>query len=113
MPYTVALVLTGLALGILHLFTPPHLTKELLFSAFLPGLLFPDTDFRQSAVTSDPARFAKAVADGTYHYLFEVTRVVAFIHWVSPPPRQKEQGMRPTLCKIYQPLAVLASRPCK
>jgi CPA1 family monovalent cation:H+ antiporter len=39
-PYTVALVLTGLGLGILNLFTPPHLTKELLFSVFLPGLLF-------------------------------------------------------------------------
>jgi CPA1 family monovalent cation:H+ antiporter len=39
-PYTVALVLTGLALGIMNLFTPPHLTKELLFSVFLPGLLF-------------------------------------------------------------------------
>ncbi len=39
-PYTVALVLTGLALGIFHLFTPPHLTKELLYSVFLPGLLF-------------------------------------------------------------------------
>jgi CPA1 family monovalent cation:H+ antiporter len=39
-PYTVALVLTGLALGILNLFTPPHLTKELLFTVFLPGLLF-------------------------------------------------------------------------
>ena len=39
-PYTVALVLSGLALGILNLFTPPHLTKELLFSVFLPGLLF-------------------------------------------------------------------------
>lgn len=39
-PYTVALVLTGLVLGILNLFAPPHLTKELLFSVFLPGLLF-------------------------------------------------------------------------
>ena len=39
-PYTVALVVTGLVLGILNLFTPPHLTKQLLFSAFLPGLLF-------------------------------------------------------------------------
>ena len=39
-PYTVALVLTGLGLSILNLFTPPHLTKELLFSVFLPGLLF-------------------------------------------------------------------------
>lgn len=54
-----------------------------------------DTDFRRSIVTSDPARFAKEVADGAYHYLFEVTRVVAFIHWVSPPSRQEEQGMRP------------------
>lgn len=63
-----------------------------------------DTDFRRSVVTSDPARFAKEVADGTYHYLFEVTRVVAFIHF-SPTPRQEEQGVRPTLHKIYQPLA--------
>lgn len=39
-PYTVALVLTGLGLGVANLFTPPHLTKELLFSVFLPGLLF-------------------------------------------------------------------------
>ena len=39
-PYTVALVLTGSGLGILSLFTPPHLTKELLYSVFLPGLLF-------------------------------------------------------------------------
>lgn len=64
-----------------------------------------DTDFRRSVVTSDPARFAKEVADGTYHYLFEVTRVVAFIHWVSPSPRPEEQGMRPTLHKLYRPLA--------
>jgi Na+:H+ antiporter len=40
MPYTVALVLTGLVLGALHLFEPPTLTKELLFTLFLPGLLF-------------------------------------------------------------------------
>jgi CPA1 family monovalent cation:H+ antiporter len=40
MPYTVALVLAGLTLGILDVFTPPPLTKELLFSVFLPGLLF-------------------------------------------------------------------------
>jgi CPA1 family monovalent cation:H+ antiporter len=39
-PYTVALVLAGLVLGLLHAFPAPHLTKELLFSVFLPGLLF-------------------------------------------------------------------------
>lgn len=39
-PYTVALVATGLALGLLHAFKAPHLTKDLLFNIFLPGLLF-------------------------------------------------------------------------
>src|ERR1035437_2323602 len=39
-PYTVALVIVGLAIGSLKLIAPPHLTKELLFTFFLPGLLF-------------------------------------------------------------------------
>ena len=64
-----------------------------------------DTDFRRSVVTSDPARFAKRFADHTYHYLFEVTRFVEFIQWVSPPPVPNEQGLRPTLHKIFNPVA--------
>lgn len=40
LPYTVALVLAGLLLGSLHLFPAPELTKNLLFSIFLPGLIF-------------------------------------------------------------------------
>jgi len=40
MPYTVALVLTGIVLGSVHVFSPPHLTKELLYAIFLPGLVF-------------------------------------------------------------------------
>ncbi|MCB1763029.1 MAG: TIGR03747 family integrating conjugative element membrane protein, partial [Gammaproteobacteria bacterium] len=56
-------------------------------------------------VTSDPAQFAKHFADNTYHYLFEVTRFVDLIRWVSPPPTVNEQGLRPTLHKIYQPTA--------
>ncbi len=39
-PYTVALVVAGLILGVAHAFEPPHLTKELLFAVILPGLLF-------------------------------------------------------------------------
>ncbi|HZF52810.1 MAG TPA: Na+/H+ antiporter [Polyangiaceae bacterium] len=39
-PYTVALVVSGLVLGTAHAFDPPHLTKELLYAVFLPGLLF-------------------------------------------------------------------------
>ncbi len=40
LPYTVALVVTGLFLGQLHAFEAPHLTQDLLFAVFLPGLLF-------------------------------------------------------------------------
>ena len=64
-----------------------------------------ESDFRRSVVTSDPARFAKSFADSTYYYLFEVTRFVDFIRWVSLPPITNEQGIRPTLHKIYQPTA--------
>ena len=48
-----------------------------------------DIDFKRSIVTSDPARFAKQFADNTYHYLFEVTRFVDFIRWISPRPTTK------------------------
>jgi len=64
-----------------------------------------DNDFRRSVVTSDPAQFAKRFADNTYHYLFEVTRFVDFIRWVSPPPTTSEQGLRPKLHKIFNPIA--------
>ena len=64
-----------------------------------------DTDFRRSVVTSDPAQFAKRFADHTYHYFFEVTRFVDFIQWVSPPPVPNEQGFRPTLHRIFHPVA--------
>lgn len=39
-PYTVALVVTGLGIGELGILEAPHLTKDLLFAVFLPGLLF-------------------------------------------------------------------------
>ena len=39
-PYTVALVLAGLAIGSAHLFETPHLTREMLFNLVLPGLIF-------------------------------------------------------------------------
>lgn len=40
LPYTVALVLAGLVLGAVHLFPAPELTEGLLFTIFLPGLVF-------------------------------------------------------------------------
>jgi len=64
-----------------------------------------DTDFRRSIVSSDPARFAKRISDNTYHYLFEVTRFVDFVHWVSPVPMKNEQGVRPMLHKLFHSVA--------
>lgn len=52
-PYTVALVVAGLTLGTLHAFEAPHLTKELLFAVFLPGLLF------EAAFHVDAAEFRR------------------------------------------------------
>lgn len=40
LPYTIALVIVGVAVGAFHVLDTPHLTKELLFSLFLPGLVF-------------------------------------------------------------------------
>jgi CPA1 family monovalent cation:H+ antiporter len=57
LPYTVALVLAGLALGALELFPAPQLTRNLLFSVFLPGLVFEAAlhidwrEFRQNWIT--------------------------------------------------------------
>ncbi len=39
-PYTAGLVLAGLLLGLWHIVAPPHLTRDLLFAVFLPGLIF-------------------------------------------------------------------------
>ncbi len=40
MPYTVALVVAGLALSATHLFTAPTLTREVMFGLVLPALVF-------------------------------------------------------------------------
>src|SRR5262245_49993335 len=39
-PYSIALVIAGLLLGLSDMLHPPVLTRELLFAVFLPGLVF-------------------------------------------------------------------------
>ena len=56
-PYTVALVVVGLVLGAFHLISTPHLTKDLLFAVFLPGLLF-DAAFNLDAAEFWRSRLA-------------------------------------------------------
>lgn len=56
-PYTVALLIAGLGLGVLGVIEAPHLTKDVLFVVFLPGLLFEGAfhidlkDFRRNSLT--------------------------------------------------------------
>jgi integrating conjugative element membrane protein (TIGR03747 family) len=64
-----------------------------------------DADFRRSVVTSDPARFARTVADNTYYALFEFTRIVDALDWLSRPPAAGEEGLRPKLQRLYRPIA--------
>jgi integrating conjugative element membrane protein (TIGR03747 family) len=64
-----------------------------------------DADFRRSVVTSDPARFAKTVADKSYYALFEFTRVVDFLEWIGRSPAAGEDGLRPKLHSLYRPVA--------
>jgi integrating conjugative element membrane protein (TIGR03747 family) len=64
-----------------------------------------DGDFRRSVVASDPARFARSVADNTYYALFEFTRIVDALDWLSRPPAVGEEGLRPKLHRLYRPIA--------
>jgi Na+:H+ antiporter len=54
MPYTVGLVVVGIVLGAFNLLQAPHLTRDLLFGVFLPGLVFeaayqmPYAEFRKN-----------------------------------------------------------------
>ena len=70
LPYTVALVVSGLVLGQLHVFEPLHLTRELLFAVFLPGLLF------EAAFHQDFSQFRR---DGALILTLAVPGVVAAI----------------------------------
>ena len=64
-----------------------------------------DAEFRRSVVTSDPARYARTVADKTYYALFEFTRIVDALDWLSRPPAAGEEGLRPKLHRLYRPIA--------
>jgi integrating conjugative element membrane protein (TIGR03747 family) len=68
-------------------------------------IIYLDSDFRRSVVTSSPAEFAKTVADKTYTVLFEFTRVVDFIAWLSLSPAPDEGGLRPRLQSLFEPIA--------
>ena len=62
------------------------------------------TDFGRSLLSSDPALFTKAVADKTYHVLFEVTHVADIIEWAGARQRPDESGLRTRLHEALRPI---------
>jgi len=65
-----------------------------------------DRDFRQSIVSANPSRCARAMAQQAHHYLFEVSGVLKLIGWLSRPPSDGETGLRLTLHRLYEPIAI-------
>jgi len=62
-------------------------------------------DFQRSLLTADPTRFAKAWVDQLSYGLFEFTRLVDLIEWITPVPGVAEEGIRPSLHRLYMPIA--------
>lgn len=68
-------------------------------------LSYLDVDFRRSVLTPDPLQFAHDLAGRAYHVLFELTRWVDLIEWVTPKPAAGETGIRLSLHRAYRPIA--------
>lgn len=67
-----------------------------------------DRDFRQSIVSANPSQFARGMAKQAHHYLFEMSGVMKLIAWLSRPPSAGENGIRLTLHRLYEPIAIFA-----
>ncbi|MCH8058920.1 MAG: TIGR03747 family integrating conjugative element membrane protein [Proteobacteria bacterium] len=63
-----------------------------------------DQDFRQSVLTSDPASFARTLAERSHYFLFELTGVLRLSAWLSRPPADGETGIRSKLHRAYAPI---------
>jgi Sodium/hydrogen exchanger family len=73
LPYTVGLVLAGMALYFSHVYIKWHLTKDLIFSVFLPPLVFEAALFIHWQV-EEWATVALAQLDAENHYRLRATR---------------------------------------
>ncbi len=89
-PYTIALVLCGLAVGLLGLFPGIHLNPELLFAIFLPPILFDagiNIDLAMLKKQKLPIAafalfgtlFSSLVVGGAVHYLTDLPWLAALL----------------------------------
>jgi Na+:H+ antiporter len=112
LPYTVALVLAGLALGAFGAFPAPHLTESLLFSVILPGLVFEAAfhidarEIRDSWVTIGTFAVPGVVAS-TALIAFTLPPVVHLLHLV-PGFGWKNALVFGALISATDPVAVVA-----
>ena len=111
-PYTVALVMAGLVLGALQLFPAPELTKTLLFSVFLPGLIFEaafhidSREFRRNLITITSLAVPGVVVS-TALVAFSLTPLIAGLR-VTPGFDWKSALVFGALISATDPVAVVA-----
>jgi hypothetical protein len=55
-------------------------------------LTYLNEDFRQSLLTSDPARYAERFMAASYIVLFQWTRLERVLRWLNEPARPNELG---------------------
>jgi len=79
-PYTIALVIWGLILGLLQLVEPAHLSKELILTIFLPPLLFEGALHIRAGVLRRRAGLVLGLALGGT--LLTAAAVGAAAHWM-------------------------------
>jgi CPA1 family monovalent cation:H+ antiporter len=111
-PYSVALVVAGVALGSTNVVTPPMLTKELLFTVFLPGLLFEAAfhleleEFWRNRVTI----FSLALPGVVLATLVTLGVMVPALHWIGVDPSFSWGAalVFATLISATDPIAVVA-----
>jgi CPA1 family monovalent cation:H+ antiporter len=111
-PYTVALVVVGLGLGAANVVTPIVLTKDLLFTVFLPGILF-EAAFHLDADEFWRDRlpiFSLAVPGVVAAVVFTAGVLVPLLRWagVSPAVGWGPGLVFATLIAATDPIAVVA-----
>ena len=86
-PYTAALLVAGVLLGAVHVVPLPHLTKDLLFTVFLPGLIFEAayglgvSELRTSAATIGVLAVPGVVLTPTGHVSLPAWTAASIARW--------------------------------
>ncbi|NIB44040.1 TIGR03747 family integrating conjugative element membrane protein [Pseudomaricurvus alkylphenolicus] len=68
-------------------------------------LSFLGTDVQHSLLTDNPTTYADSLSKWFHVLLFEYTRILELIEWLSPEPAPGEKGIRLVLRNLYWPMS--------